>query len=196
MTVFELLNSCFAQICGQYPDHTWSPGGTLLPLCQRCTGMYAGAAVAALLHISIRPRPSSPWLELHGAFLLIMVPFGFHWVPQGSVLRAVTGVLFGFGVVAFLWLVPGRLLAGYPPSRKSRLNPKNRQFLYALALLFASGAVPWMGSLGGRVAAVVLVALTTTGAAALLALVLLNVGLGVIGFIRAGIGAARARKAL
>ena len=196
MTVFELLNSCFAQICGQYPDHTWSPGGTLLPLCQRCTGMYAGAAIAALLQIFIRPRLNSRWLELHGAFLLIMVPFGFRWVPQGPVLRAVTGVLFGFGVVAFLWLEPGRVLAGLTGSKKNRLHPKTRHFLYALALPFTSGAVPWMGNLGGSIGAVVLIALATTGAALLLLLFFFNVGLGLVACIRAGVEVARTRKAL
>ena len=102
--MIEGLFHLFAAVCGQNPGHTWAPGGMLLPCCQRCTGLYVGAGVAGLLHLWLRPRLSGRFLEIHGAFLIFMVPFGFHWVADGPVLRTVTGVLFGFGVVTCLWL--------------------------------------------------------------------------------------------
>ena len=95
----------------------------LLPCCQRCTGLYVGAGVAALLHLWLRPRLSGRFLEIHGAFLLVMVPFGFHWVAQGPVLRTLTGVLFGFAVVTFLWLPLSRRASA--ASRRTR--PSRRQ---------------------------------------------------------------------
>jgi len=104
----DLLQHLFGWICGQNPDHTWSPGGELLPFCQRCTGLYVGACAAAVWHLLLRPAPTNHWLWLNGGFLLFMIPFGFHWLPQGPVLRAITGVLFGFGLVAFLSLPIGR----------------------------------------------------------------------------------------
>ncbi len=64
------------------------------------------------------PRLTGRFLEMHGAFLLLMVPFGFHWVAQGPVLRTLTGVLFGFGVVTFLWLPLSQGL------REQTTNPK------------------------------------------------------------------------
>jgi uncharacterized membrane protein len=100
----ETLNHTFSWVCGQNPDHTWIPGGLPLPCCQRCTGLYVGAAVAVLLHLALKPLPTARFLQIHGLFLLLMVPFGFHWLPQGELLRAGTGVLFGFGVVTFLSL--------------------------------------------------------------------------------------------
>ena len=100
----ELLRHIFGWVCGQDPAHTWSPGGELLPLCQRCTGVYVGAFVAALLHFASRPTPTPRWLWLNGAFLLLMVPLGFHWVPQSAEVRCASGILFGSGLVAFLWL--------------------------------------------------------------------------------------------
>ena len=100
----EILAHWFAAVCGQDPGHTWAPGGILLPCCQRCTGLYVGAAVAMLLHLWLRPKLTGRFLEIHGAFLLAMVPLGFHWVAQGPVLRTISGVLFGFAVVTFLWL--------------------------------------------------------------------------------------------
>ncbi len=102
--MIEILGHWFAAVCGQNPGHTWAPGGILLPCCQRCAGLYVGAGLAALLHLGLRPRLSGWFLQIHGAFLLTMVPFGFHWVAQGPVLRSLTGVLFGFGIVTFLWL--------------------------------------------------------------------------------------------
>jgi len=100
----ETFTHWFTAVCGQDPGHTWAPGGILLPCCQRCTGLYVGAGVAVLLHLWLRPRLSGRFLEIHGAFLLAMVPFGFHWVAQGPILRTLSGVLFGFAVVTFLWL--------------------------------------------------------------------------------------------
>ena len=100
----ELLRHVFGWVCGQDPAHTWSPGGELLPLCQRCTGVYAGAFVAALLHLAWRPAPTPRWLWLNGAFLLGMLPFGFYWIPQNAELRCASGILFGFGLIAFLCL--------------------------------------------------------------------------------------------
>jgi uncharacterized membrane protein len=107
--MLEILNHLFAAVCGQNPDHTWAPGGILLPCCQRCLGLYAGAAVAIAMHWWLRPRLTTRFLEVHGAFLLLMAPFGFHWVPQGPALRTITGMLFGFGVVTYLWLPVNRV---------------------------------------------------------------------------------------
>jgi uncharacterized membrane protein len=135
--MLEIFAHWFAAVCGQDPGHTWAPGGILLPCCQRCTGLYVGAGVAALLHLLLRPRLSGRFLEIHGAFLLAMVPFGFHWVGQGPVLRTLTGVLFGSGVVTFLWLplsqMMGERTAWSPSDRRegagetSRTNSRTRR---------------------------------------------------------------------
>ncbi len=107
----ELFNHFFAYLCGQNLDHTWAPGGSLLPCCERCTGLYVGACVAAILHLWLRPKLTGRCLEIHGLFLLLMVPFGFHWLPQGALIRTTTGALFGFGIVTFLCL-PFRFATG------------------------------------------------------------------------------------
>ncbi len=99
----ELLTSLFALVCGQNPGHTWAPGGVLLPCCQRCAGLYCGAGLALFLHLWLRPRLTANFLYVHGGFLLLMVPFGYHWVPQGPVLRTISGFLFGAGLMTFLW---------------------------------------------------------------------------------------------
>lgn len=100
----ETIASLFSHLCGQNPAHTWMPGGVPLPFCQRCTGLYAGALLAAAAHLLLRPRRSNRWLGMHGFFLLFMVPFGFHWLPQESLLRTLTGLLYGCAVTTFLWI--------------------------------------------------------------------------------------------
>jgi len=110
--MLEFLGHCFGFLCGQDPEHTWAPGGLLLPCCQRCLGLYVGAGVAAWLHWRLRPELSSRFLETHGIFLLLMAPCGLHWLPQNPLLRTISGVLFGFGMASFLW-VPLRAWPGY-----------------------------------------------------------------------------------
>ncbi len=104
----NLLN-VFSIVCGQ--AHTWSIGGQLLPVCQRCTGLYVGGMYALAAIMLLRPRPSRWCLWLNGAFLLLMIPFGYHLVWQNSIIRTVTGQLFGAGLSYFLLLSPLELIS-------------------------------------------------------------------------------------
>ncbi|MEI8041741.1 MAG: DUF2085 domain-containing protein [Verrucomicrobiota bacterium] len=198
--MIEGLFHLFAVVCGQNPGHTWAPGGMLLPCCQRCTGLYVGAGVAGLLHLWLRPRLSGRFLEIHGAFLIFMVPFGFHWVADGPVLRTVTGVLFGFGVVTCLWLaietrarVPmvrlwgGALSPALSPSEGEREKTQPALVasvlqapLYFLVLVATLVLLPLAASLGGALVAHVLCVLVTWGMLCLAALVVANVAIGLL----------------
>jgi uncharacterized membrane protein len=111
------MNALFALVCGQAPAHTWAPGGMLLPVCERCTGLYVGAAVALALHLALRIGPSARFLQVHGGFLLLMIPLGYHWLPQDPLARTASGVLFGAGLVSFL---AGGLRPAGPPLAVAR----------------------------------------------------------------------------
>ena len=100
----EPLRQIFALLCSR--DNCWTPGGEVLPFCQRCTGLYVGAAVALALYAMFRPRPTNLFLWAHGLMLLVMVPFGYHLVPQNGALRTLTGQLFAAGLVGYLALLP------------------------------------------------------------------------------------------
>ena len=160
----SFLFLAFGLICGQDPSHTWSPGGLALPICQRCTGLYAGAALALGLHAALRFRPGSTFLWVHGGFLLAMIPLGYHWVPQDAVVRAVSGVLFGAGIVSFLRLLPG------PHAIRPGEAKRSRPVLYAVGLTVAVVGVPSAAVWGGVAAWYSLVALAATGVLALAAL--------------------------
>jgi uncharacterized membrane protein len=176
--MFDALGHFFAAVCGQNPDHIWSPGGLWLPCCQRCTGLYVDACVAALLHLWLRPKLSDRLLQVHGAFLLLMVPYGFHWLPQGPDLRTITGALFGFGIVTFLWLTPAARWT------KAWATKPDATTIYSFGVITTLALLPTFAAQGGRVAVYVLSLLVTFGALVLGALVVANVGLGLLGAAR------------
>ncbi|MGO9201033.1 MAG: DUF2085 domain-containing protein [Limisphaerales bacterium] len=176
--MLDWLNHFFSVVCGQDLGHTWAPGGIPLPCCQRCLGLYAGAAVAAGLHLWLRPRLTGRFLGVHGAFLLAMAPFGFHWAPQGPALRTATGILFGFAALTYLWLPLAGSYAdkGAPCSSvSSRQTPALR---YAFGLLAALILAPVLAALGGKAAAYLLSGLASLGALAFAGLAVLNAVLG------------------
>jgi uncharacterized membrane protein len=45
-----------SQICHQHPDRSFHLFGAQLPVCARCAGIYAGAAVGSMIALGTRPR--------------------------------------------------------------------------------------------------------------------------------------------
>lgn len=157
------LQSLFAYVCGQNPDHTCSFAGLSLPFCERCTGLYVGAFFAFLLHLLLCPAMKGRFLSAHGAFLLVMAPFGFHWIEHGAVLRVGTGLLFGFGTVTFLLL----------PFQRRGCEPGSMVYFFALALLLLFLPLVTLSQAGW--AGLALCLFGSLGLLALLLLVLANV---------------------
>jgi uncharacterized membrane protein len=186
MTGFDWI---LATVCGQNAAHTWAPGGELLPCCQRCTGLYAGALVATILHGWLRPQVTGRFLTIHGVFLVIMVPFGYHWLPQEAVLRTVTGLLFGAGLVTFLMVSLRAPPAGVGQDR----SPGTRGYFLGLSAA-GIGILAAAGSAWGA-AARVLSAVVTIGALALFGLILLNLAVHGIALWRSARPGARQEQA-
>jgi len=188
--MLEFLHPIFSWVCGQNSAHTWSPGGEMLPCCQRCTGVYVGAFIAALLHLAWRPVPTPRWLWLNGAFLLFMVPSGFYWIPQNPELRCISGILFGFGLVAFLRLtLPDKFtiynlqLTSSSDIHGNRANRKS-QIANGIGLLAALVFTPLLAENGNALAANFLGAACVGGALALAFLLLANLFLALRWLIR------------
>ena len=165
--MYKFLLPIFSAVCGENPQHIWSPGGQPLPCCQRCTGLYVAALVATALHLWFRPRISKGFLQIHAFFLLQLGLFLFPWLPSSPVLRALSGSLFGFGVVAFLGPA---IFDGCPPFKVSRFSARD----YALGVASCLGLVPAIAEWGGRPGAFVLMCLVLAGALALAALAAAN----------------------
>ena len=164
----EFMHQIFGLVCSQNPAHTWTPGGGLLPVCQRCTGLYVSAALALYLLLRFRPSTDTRYRRLHAIFLLLMTPFGFHLVPHGAVLRTMSGYWFGFGVVGLLWLMPGAWVSGR--SGPIALSLKHYLFWGAAGLV----VLPFITIFGGVSAALILSWLALVGMGAMVGLLVAN----------------------
>ncbi len=167
--MLEFLHHLFGAVCGQNPDHTWAPGGLALPCCQRCLGLYAGAGIAALLHLWLRPPLTGRFLAIHAGFILSLALFGFHWMPEEPVLRTISGLLYGFGVFAFLWSPMSRRFPG-----GGWIGPRPiwlRSTAYAIGLAVTAGLLPLLAACGGRLTAYLLSGLVFFGLIALAAVI-------------------------
>jgi uncharacterized membrane protein len=197
----EALFHLFGAVCGQNPGHTWSPGGTLLPFCQRCTGLYLGACVAAILHLWLRPSLSRWFLAIHIGFLLVMAPFGFHWIEQGPAVRSLTGLLFGFGLVTLLRAPLADAATGgqFASNRSLGQNASRagkapaRLWLYFGSLITTLFLTPLAAAAGGNLSAGVLAVLAVGGLLALAALMAADCWLAAVGTWRALRGRVRLR---
>ncbi len=91
--IYEL----FSRICHQIPERSWHLFGAQLPVCIRCTAIYAGFLFGTLM---IR-RPNLIFLKLAATttlvqFLIEIAVVDYSWP------RAVTGLALGFAVAPFV----------------------------------------------------------------------------------------------
>lgn len=165
--MYHWLLPIFSALCGENPEHIWAPGGQPLPCCERCTGLYVAAVIAVAAQLWFRPRIGSRFLLVHGLCLMQLALFAFPWLPDWAALRSISGSLFGFGVVAFLWPAVSDWC---PRVRETRFSTGGGM----LTLVITSGMIPAAAEWGGRTGAFVLMWLMLAGVLVLAALVLAN----------------------
>jgi uncharacterized membrane protein len=102
-----MLTEFFSYICGQ--GRPFVLDGEALPVCQRCLGLYAGAALTGVWLLASglwrRALPERSVAYANIAMLLAAMAGGVHWVDAGPTWRLVCGLWTGH--VAMLWLVGG-----------------------------------------------------------------------------------------
>ena len=160
----ESLAQLFSYVCGQV--HLCVVNGEALPLCDRCVGLYFGGAYAILLSL-LRPRATAPMLWLHGLFMLAMIPFGFHFIQHGALVRIITGQLFAYGLIYYLLLVPAE-------DRSVRTGHRATLEYFGAAL---AGIVLLLVLVvrGGHLIAMLLIATATLGLATYALLAVINI---------------------
>ena len=116
----DFLAKYLEWICGQATDRSWVFGSQTFPLCQRCTGIYVGAAIATILYYCMRPRAQRGGLWILMVLLFQIVPAGLHWWFDTPVLRMLSGAWFGIGVIGLLYrqAMPNRNVASHLRRRK------------------------------------------------------------------------------
>jgi uncharacterized membrane protein len=104
-------------ICHQRPERSYHLAGVPLPVCARCTGLHAGAAIG-LLVVAAAPGAWGRrlWQRLPSALCLAALPtavsVGVEWLGGGSPLAARTLTAFPAGVMG--GVLVGLALAGAP----------------------------------------------------------------------------------
>jgi uncharacterized membrane protein len=109
-----------AVICHQQAVRSFALWSQQLPVCARCTGIYVGAAIAALLSLfgvarGVQPRDRGPeraarQLNAKGTFLLVAalptaVTLAYEWstsTTPSNVVRAIAGFPLGAAVA---WVI-------------------------------------------------------------------------------------------
>src|SRR5258706_15444958 len=101
----------FSFVCHQIPERSFHLAGHQFGVCSRCTGLYAGFAVAALVYPLARSlkrtdTPSRIWLILATAPLAIDFTLGYFSIWSNTHLsRFLTGAL--LSSVAVFYIMPG-----------------------------------------------------------------------------------------
>jgi uncharacterized membrane protein len=106
----------FSFVCHQIPARSFYLGAFQFAVCSRCTGLYAGFAVASLVYPLARSlkdtdTPSPFWLILAALPLAIDFGLGYFSIWQNTHLsRFLTGAL--LSSVAVFYIMPGLIELG------------------------------------------------------------------------------------
>jgi uncharacterized membrane protein len=102
-------------VCHQRPERSFHLAGLPLPVCGRCTGVYVGAAIGAVLPL-VRDWRRRVRVSVRGwrsVLTLAIVPmaasFVLEWltpVPVSNLARAATGLVAGSAIALFVTTVP------------------------------------------------------------------------------------------
>jgi uncharacterized membrane protein len=101
----------FSFVCHQIPERSFHLAGHQFGVCSRCTGLYVGFAVAALIYPLARSlqrtdTPSRRWLMLATLPLVIDFALGYFSIWENTHLsRFLTGAL--LSSVAVFYIMPG-----------------------------------------------------------------------------------------
>ena len=101
----------FSYVCHQIPERSFHIYGNKFAVCSRCTGIYAGLALAVLAYPLTRSlkRTDTPrlvWLFLAAAPLAIDWSLGYFSIWQNNhASRFATGFL--LGAAAIFYILPG-----------------------------------------------------------------------------------------
>ena len=106
------LSTLFSFLCHQNTARSFEIEGLLLPLCQRCTGVYVGMGISFIWLLANRYYKKSllprSIIYVNIVSVAIMPIFGFHLLDPGPGWRLWSGLIFG-NAVAFL-ILPGSSL--------------------------------------------------------------------------------------
>jgi len=123
-----LLYAFGAVICHQLPERSFHIDGAQLPVCGRCFGIYAGAAVAAVVGQAFTARHAQEAKLLLLAAVPTAITIALEWtgLHSSNVARAVAGAPLGAAVALIVMAAARAPELHYepcPPTRPLDPNP-------------------------------------------------------------------------
>ena len=117
-------------VCHQLPERSFHLWSVPLPVCARCTGIYAGAAIAALAasvpRAHVRSTPNTSWADWRSALIAAAIPtaatLAYEWTTTetpANWIRSLAGLPLG-AVVALIVL--NACAAAAPREKASKVN--------------------------------------------------------------------------
>lgn len=132
------LSTLFSFLCHQNAARSFEIEGLLLPLCQRCTGVYVGMGISFIWLLANRyykkGLPPRSIIYVNIVSLLIMPIFGFHLLDPGAAWRLWSGLIFG-NAVAFLILPGSSLICNEGETAKSYTRLSTLSFFVVFIFL-------------------------------------------------------------
>jgi uncharacterized membrane protein len=120
----------FSHVCHQIPERSFFVAGHPFAVCSRCTGLYAGFAMATVVYPVVRSlrqteAPARKWLFMAAAPLVIDFSVGYLGLWENTqTSRFATGAL--LGAVAVFYVMPGLMdlsLRDWVKSKQTIANP-------------------------------------------------------------------------
>lgn len=102
----NVLSYIYSFLCNQDASRSFDITGHLLPVCQRCTGVYMGMGISFIYLLLSRhyrrglPPRSIAYVNI--ACLLAMPIFGFHLLDPSPAWRLWSGLIYGNALLSLL----------------------------------------------------------------------------------------------
>jgi uncharacterized membrane protein len=145
LTIYQ----AFSYVCHQIPERSFFVAGHKFAVCSRCTGLYAGFAVATLVYPVVKSlrqteAPARKWLFIAAAPLAIDFSIGYLGIWDNTHFsRFTTGAL--LGAVSVFYVMPGLMdlsLRDWRPKTKRTLPTPTDQISSTQMFCSSGSAAP------------------------------------------------------
>lgn len=137
-----LINIIGFSVCHQLPSRSLSIGGLVLPVCSRCSGIYIGFTITAVILFAMFRKKEN---DLPPPYVLIILAlFFFSTIVDGiasnfglystnNSLRFITGFLCGSSIITIIY--PVFTFQYYKDSKKEKIFKRPVKFIIYIVLL-------------------------------------------------------------
>lgn len=142
----QKLYRAFSYVCHQIPERSFFLAEHQFAVCSRCTGLYAGFTIAAVIYPLVRSlrridAPARKWLFIGAAPLALDFALGFLGIWNNAHFsRFATGAL--LGAVAVFYVMPGLLDLSLRNWRASRKDSARTRTVLPAKIISTTASAP------------------------------------------------------